>query len=146
MMVTLIKADGMRRQESGKFLGGLIQSIHNVVHCIYRLDHVVERLVAGLRGEDDEHARLLVQDPQELLVEDHLAQLLLHLVLGKANLGGHVVDLYLGVRLNDSAQILLQHVLKKKSTIRHKQSFLHTLETIKNFGFNQHFTIGPSGN
>ena len=33
----------------------------------------------GLLGEDDEHASLLVEDPLELLVQDHLTQLLLHL-------------------------------------------------------------------
>ena len=33
----------------------------------------------GLLGEDDEHASLLVEDPLELLVQDHLTQFLLHL-------------------------------------------------------------------
>ena len=30
-------------------------------------------------GEDDEHSSLLIEDPLELLVQDHLTQLLLHL-------------------------------------------------------------------
>ena len=33
----------------------------------------------GLLGEDDEHSGLLIEDPLELLVQDHLTQLLLHL-------------------------------------------------------------------
>ena len=33
----------------------------------------------GLLGEYDEHASLLVEDPLELLVQDHLTQFLLHL-------------------------------------------------------------------
>ena len=30
-------------------------------------------------GEDDEHSSLLIEDPLELLVQNHLTQLLLHL-------------------------------------------------------------------
>ena len=33
----------------------------------------------GLLGEDDEHSSLLIEDPLELLVQNHLTQLLLHL-------------------------------------------------------------------
>ena len=33
----------------------------------------------GLLGEDDEHSGLLIEDPLELLVQNHLTQLLLHL-------------------------------------------------------------------
>ena len=84
----------------------------------------------GLLGEDDEHASLLVEDPLELLVQDHLTQFLLHLnsiirvlqrhlilmfkilkndfnqaeslCLGKPDLAGHVVHLHLAVGLDDS--------------------------------------------
>ena len=33
----------------------------------------------GLLSEDDEHSGLLIEDPLELLVQNHLTQLLLHL-------------------------------------------------------------------
>ena len=33
----------------------------------------------GLLGEDNEHSGLLIEDPLELLVQNHLTQLLLHL-------------------------------------------------------------------
>ena len=38
-----------------------------------------ENYIPGLLGKDDEHPSLLVEDPLELLVQDHLTQLLLHL-------------------------------------------------------------------
>ena len=94
---------------SGQLLGGLIKAIHHSIHGGHCLDHIVKGLVPekkgiwiqelesristrdqqitllgqnylpGLLGEDDEHAGLLVKNPLELLVQDHLTQLLLHL-------------------------------------------------------------------
>ena len=61
------------------------------------------RSLPGLLGEDYEHAGLLVEDTLELLVEDHLAQLLLHLGLGQPDLARHVLHLHLAVRLDDPA-------------------------------------------
>ena len=42
-------------------------------------DTIMYIRLPGLLGEDDEHASLLVEDPLELLVQDHLTQFLLHL-------------------------------------------------------------------
>ena len=42
-------------------------------------DKIMYIRLPGLLGEDDEHASLLVEDPLELLVQDHLTQFLLHL-------------------------------------------------------------------
>ena len=42
-------------------------------------DKIMYIRLPGLLGEYDEHASLLVEDPLELLVQDHLTQFLLHL-------------------------------------------------------------------
>ena len=91
---------------SGELLRSLVKSVHHSIHGRHGLNHVVkgfvpertrfsekkrERDIAktvrttssfdlpGLLGEDDEHSSLLIEDPLELLVQNHLTQLLLHL-------------------------------------------------------------------
>ena len=90
---------------SGELLRSLVKSVHHSVHGRHGLNHVVKGFVPersglvksrrrdiaktvmttssfelpGLLGEDDEHSGLLIEDPLELLVQNHLTQLLLHL-------------------------------------------------------------------
>merc|ERR1712112_451547 len=95
---------------SSQFLGGLVEPVHHAVHGGHGLYHVVERLVPGLLGEDDQNASLLIQNTKELLVKNHLRELLLHLRLGQTNLARHVVDLNFAVRFNNPAEIVFEHV------------------------------------
>ena len=45
------------------------------------------------------------------MVQDHLGQLLLDLGLGQVDLLSHILDLDLGVGLDNPAEVLLQHGL-----------------------------------
>ena len=77
----------------GQLLRSDVEPVHHFGHCSYRLQHVVVGGVSGLGLEDDEDSGLLVQDSLELLVKDHLRELLFNLGLRQVDLFSYVSHL-----------------------------------------------------